>query len=26
EKNYSLDIREEEETYTVTLVIPTLHA
>lgn len=26
EKNYSLDIREEKETYTVTLVIPTLHA
>ncbi len=26
EKSYSLDIREEEETYTVTLVIPTLHA
>ena len=26
EKNYSLEIREEEKTYTVKLVIPTLHA
>ncbi len=26
EKNYTLDIREEPETYTVKLVIPTLHA
>lgn len=26
EKNYTLDIREEDKTYTVTLVIPTLHA
>ena len=26
EKNYTLDIREETETYTVKLIIPTLHA
>ena len=26
EENYSLEIREEEDTYTVDLIIPTLHA
>lgn len=26
DENYSLDIREEEDTYTVNLIIPTLHA
>ena len=26
EENYSLEIREEEDTYTVNLIIPTLHA
>ena len=26
DENYSLEIREEEDTYTVNLIIPTLHA